>query len=61
MALAYTPDSIWRNRSKFLSGRESIKQFLIRKWNKKLEYRLINELWAFHGNQIAIIIDMPND
>ena len=54
VALAYTPDSVWRNRSEFFSGREAIVQFLVRKWNKELDYRLIKELWAFHGNRIAV-------
>ena len=54
VALAYTPNSEWRNRSEFLSGREAIVQFLTRKWNKELDYRLIKELWAFHGNRIAV-------
>ena len=54
VAMAYTPDSVWRNRSEFLAGRASIIQFLLRKWNKELDYRLIKELWAFHGNRIAV-------
>lgn len=54
VALAYTPDSVWRNRAEFLRGREAITQFLTRKWNKELDYRLIKELWAFHGNRIAV-------
>lgn len=54
VALAYTPDSIWRNRAEFLTGREAIVQFLTRKWNNELDYRLIKELWAFHGNRIAV-------
>lgn len=54
VALAYTPDSVWRNRAEFLAGRDAIVQFLIRKWNKELDYRLIKELWAFHGNRIAV-------
>jgi len=54
VSLAYTPGSTWRNRSEFLTGREAIVQFLIRKWNKELDYRLIKELWAFHGNRIAV-------
>ena len=54
VSLAYTPDSTWRNRSEFLSGREAIVQFLTRKWNKELDYRLIKELWAFNGNRIAV-------
>lgn len=51
---AYTKDCIWRNRSEFLSGRDAIVQFLTRKWNKELEYRLIKELWAFCDNRIAV-------
>lgn len=54
VALAYTPNSVWRNRAEFLSGRDAIREFLIRKWNKELEYRLIKELWAFHGNRIGV-------
>lgn len=54
VSLAYTPDSVWRNRSEFLSGREAIRQFLVRKWSRELDYRLIKELWAFHGNRIAV-------
>ena len=54
VAVAYTPASQWRNRSEFLTGRASIIQFLIRKWNRELDYRLIKELWAFHGNRIAV-------
>jgi nuclear transport factor 2 (NTF2) superfamily protein len=54
VALAYTPDSVWRNRSEFFAGREAIVQFLTRKWNQELDYRLIKELWAFHGNRIAV-------
>lgn len=54
VSLVYTKDTQWRNRSEFPSGREQVKQFLIRKWEKELEYRLIKELWAFHGNRIAV-------
>jgi uncharacterized protein len=54
VALAYTTDSRWRNRAEFFSGREAIQQFLVRKWNRELEYRLIKELWAFAGNRIAV-------
>jgi uncharacterized protein len=54
VALGYTPDSIWRNRAEFFVGREAIVQFLTRKWNRELDYRLIKELWAFHGNRIAV-------
>lgn len=53
-ALAYTVDSLWRNRSEFLTGREAIVTFLRRKWERELDYRLIKELWAFHGNRIAV-------
>jgi len=54
VSLAYTRDSSWRNRSEFLSGREAIVEFLIRKWNRELDYRLIKELWAFQGDRIAV-------
>ena len=54
VAGAYTVDSVWRNRAEFLSGRETIKQFLQRKWVKELDYRLIKELWAFDGARIAV-------
>ncbi len=54
VSLAYTPDSVWRNRSEFLAGREAIQQFLARKWAKELEYRLIKELWTTQGNRIAV-------
>ena len=54
VSLAYTADSVWRNRSEFLTGREAIVQFLTRKWKKELDYRLIKELWAFHENRIAV-------
>ncbi len=50
VSLAYTSDSVWRNRSEFLSGREAIVQFLTRKWLKELDYRLIKELWAFRAH-----------
>jgi len=54
VSLVYTPDSQWRNRAEFFSGREAIVQFLTRKWAKELDYRLIKELWAFHENRIAV-------
>jgi uncharacterized protein len=54
VALAYTPDSVWRNRAEFLAGRDAIVAFLARKWIRELDYRLIKELWAFHGNRIAV-------
>ena len=54
VALAYTPDSQWRNRNEFPKGRDEIVAFLKRKWAKEHEYRLIKELWAFEGNRIAV-------
>jgi nuclear transport factor 2 (NTF2) superfamily protein len=54
VALAYTPDSRWRNRTEFVTGREQIVQFLDRKWKKELDYRLIKELWAVDGDRIAV-------
>jgi len=54
VALAYTPDSRWRNRSEFINGRSEIEAFLTRKWEKELDYRLIKELWAFSSNRIAV-------
>jgi nuclear transport factor 2 (NTF2) superfamily protein len=54
VALAYTVDSVWRNRAEFVTGREAIVAFLTRKWAKELDYRLIKELWAFHENRIAV-------
>jgi nuclear transport factor 2 (NTF2) superfamily protein len=54
VALAYTPDSRWRNRAEFVDGREAIEAFLARKWARELDYRLIKELWAFGENRIAV-------
>lgn len=54
VALAYTEDSQWRNRSEFLSGREEVRAFLKRKWNKELDYRLKKELWSFTDNRISV-------
>jgi uncharacterized protein len=54
VSLAYTPDSQWRNRSEFVTGRNQIVEFLTRKWSKELDYRLIKELWAFTENRIAV-------
>jgi len=54
VALAYTPDSQWRNRAEFLTGREAIQAFLQRKWAKELDYRLKKELWCFMENKIAV-------
>ncbi|MGE0386777.1 MAG: DUF1348 family protein [Gammaproteobacteria bacterium] len=54
VALAYTPDSRWRNRAEFFSGREAIVAFLRRKWDRELDYRLVKELWACQGDRIAV-------
>jgi uncharacterized protein len=54
VALAYTPQSVWRNRAEFVTGRAAIVEFLSRKWARELDYRLIKELWAFTDNRIAV-------
>jgi len=54
VALAYSPDSHWRNRAEFFEGRGSIVAFLTRKWERELDYRLIKELWGFRENRIAV-------
>jgi nuclear transport factor 2 (NTF2) superfamily protein len=54
VALAYTADSRWRNRSEFLQGRAAIEDFLTRKWKRELDYRLIKDVWAFRENRIAV-------
>jgi nuclear transport factor 2 (NTF2) superfamily protein len=54
VSLAYTPDCQWRNRAEIFQGRDRIVDFLTRKWARELDYRLIKELWAFHGNRIAV-------
>jgi nuclear transport factor 2 (NTF2) superfamily protein len=54
VAAAYTEDSRWRNRAEFFQGRAAIVEFLTRKWNRELDYRLVKELWAFDGNRIAV-------
>jgi nuclear transport factor 2 (NTF2) superfamily protein len=54
VSLAYTLDTQWRNRVDFAENREEAKNFLTRKWNKELDYRLIKELWAFTDNRIAV-------
>ena len=54
VALAYTIDSVWRNRNAFFSGRDAIQQFLTAKWSRELEYRLIKEVWAYTDNRIAV-------
>ena len=54
VSLAYTPDTKWRNRATFVTGRAEVQAFLTEKWNREHEYRLIKELWAFAGNRIAV-------
>lgn len=54
VSLAYTIDSEWRNRAEIFRGREKIQEFLTRKWQKELDYRLIKELWAFHEHRISV-------
>lgn len=54
VSLAYTVESQWRNRAEFINGRAQIVEFLTRKWNRELDYRLIKEIWAFRENRIAV-------
>jgi uncharacterized protein len=54
VSLAYTPDTEWRNRTDFISGRDEVKAFLTRKWEKELGYRLKKELWGFQENRMAV-------
>lgn len=54
VALAYSEDSLWRNRSEFLRGRDAIAAFLTAKWAREQDYRLVKELWAHDGNRIAV-------
>lgn len=54
VSLAYTIDSEWRNRTDFINGRDEIKAFLTRKWEKELDYKLKKELWGFRENRMAV-------
>jgi nuclear transport factor 2 (NTF2) superfamily protein len=54
VVLAYTPDTVWRNRTEFLQGREEVRAFLRRKWAKELDYRLEKELWCYAGSRISV-------
>ena len=54
IALAYTVDTKWRNRSTFVDGRDNVIKFLQGKWARELDYRLIKEIWAFQDNRIAV-------
>jgi nuclear transport factor 2 (NTF2) superfamily protein len=57
VVLGYAPDSVWRNRAEFLNGRDEIKAFLRRKWDRELDYRLKKTLWTFNGNRIAVTFE----
>ena len=54
VSMAYTEDTQWRNRALFINGREEVQQFLTNKWDRELDYRLKNELWAYTDNRIAV-------
>ncbi|MBK8396728.1 MAG: nuclear transport factor 2 family protein [Leptospiraceae bacterium] len=54
VSMAYTPDTEWRNRNEFLNGREEVQEFLKKKWEKEIDYKLKKELWAFTENRIAV-------
>ncbi|MCV7214454.1 nuclear transport factor 2 family protein [Mycobacterium crocinum] len=54
VSLAYTTDSVWRNRDRFVIGRDQIVEFLTAKWERELDYALRKSLWDFHGNRIAV-------
>ena len=54
VAAAYSPDSVWRNRDRFITGRAEIVAFLAQKWDRELDYALRKDLWAFEGNRIAV-------
>lgn len=54
VSLAYSVDSVWRNRAEFVTGRPAIVALLTRKWQRELDYRLMKELWAYGGNRIAV-------
>src|SRR5512145_3129266 len=54
VAQAYTIDTRWRNRAEFLAGRAAIEAFLVRKWQREIDYRLVKEIWAHEGHRIAV-------
>ena len=54
VALSYSEDSVWRNRSEFITGRAEIRRFLAGKWDRELDYRLVKDLWAFTDDRIAV-------
>jgi len=55
VSLAYTPNTVWRNRAEFIQGREEVRQFLERKWHREMDYRLEKKLWSFTGNRISVV------
>ncbi len=57
VSFAYTTDSVWRNRAEFFTGRDKIVEFLTRKWDRELDYRLRKKLWCFAGNRIAVTFE----
>lgn len=57
IALAYTVDTVWRNRTEFINGREAVKEFLKSKWKKELNYTLKKELWGFRENRMAVLFE----
>lgn len=57
IALAYTVDTVWRNRTEFINGREAVKEFLKSKWEKELNYTLKKELWGFRENRMAVLFE----
>ncbi|WLQ13364.1 nuclear transport factor 2 family protein [Hahella aquimaris] len=54
VALGYTEDSQWRNRAEFFQGRERIREFLTRKWERETRYKLMKELWCYQDNRISV-------
>lgn len=54
VSMAYSPDSVWRNRDVFVAGREEIRAFLAQKWEREFDYALRKDLWAFSGDRIAV-------
>ena len=57
VSLAYTPDTVWRNRAEFLHGRDEVRAFLRRKWDRELDYRLKKDLWSFTENRISVCFE----
>jgi uncharacterized protein len=57
VALAYTHDTEWRNRTEFLKGRDQVIEFLRRKWSTELDYKLVKHLWTYNGNRIAVLFE----